>query len=149
MRIRLSFIFIFLSTRTHTHTHTHTHTGVYLSLKGVIYTNNSFIPITEIGETNTISNSGLQCITDKRLCCRKPNKVGQWLFPDGENVPILANSETFYRNRGSGGRVNLNRRNANVTMPTGLFCCVVPDVNDDMQTVCANIRELEVNLVQQ
>ena len=115
----------------------------------MVYANNSVIPITEIGET---SNTRLQCITDKMPCCGKPNKFGEWLFPGGKNVPIKALGTTFYRNRGNDGTVNLNQRNVttdNVMIPTGLFCCVVPDANDDMQTVCANICELEVNLVQQ
>ena len=40
---------------------------LYLSLKGVVNTNNSVINITEIGETDivgAIENNGLQCITD-------------------------------------------------------------------------------------
>ena len=40
---------------------------LYLSLKGVVNTNNSAINITEIGETDivgAIENNGLQCITD-------------------------------------------------------------------------------------
>ena len=127
----------------------HTHTGVYLSLKGVVYANNSVIPITEIGET---SNTRLQCITDKMPCCGKPNKFGEWLLPGGANVPIKASGKPFYRNRGNYGKINLNLRNVttdNVMIRTGLFCCVVPDANGDMQTVCANICELEVDFVQQ
>ena len=126
--------------------------GVFFSLKGVVYANNSsVIPITEIGETNDTSNTGLQCITDRRPCCGSPpHRFGVWYFPGGmTTVPTQGGATSFYRNRGDDGTVNLNRLNANVMMPTGLFCCVVPDVNDDMQTVCANICELEVNLVQQ
>ena len=42
---------------------------LYLSLKGVVNTNNSVINFTEIGETDivyvgAIENNGLQCITD-------------------------------------------------------------------------------------
>ena len=123
-------------------------TGVYLSLKGVVYPNNSVILITEIGQTNTTSNNGLQCITDRRPCCRSnPNRLGEWLFPDGEIVPQLKGDDritatSFYRNRGDDGTVNLNRLNNDVMMPTGRFCCVVPDATDIDQTVCANIGEL-------
>jgi hypothetical protein len=53
---------------------------------------------------------------------------------------------SFYRNRGNDGTVNLNRLNTNVFMPTGLFCCEVPDVLNIIQRLCANISELEVNL---
>ena len=105
----------------------------------MVYPNNSDILITEIGQTNTTSNNGLQCITDKRSCCRSA-RLGEWLFPDnGAMVPILGNAETFYRTRGDDGTVNLNRVNNDVMMPTGRFCCVVPDDNDANQRVCANI----------
>ena len=124
------------------------HTGVYLSLNRMFYANNSVIPITEIGETNTTSNTGLQCITDRRPCCSThPNRRGEWFFPDGMTVPgPPGNPTTFYRNRGDDGTVNLNRLNTNVMMPTGLFCCAVSDALDDMQRVCATISELETNM---
>ena len=90
---------------------THSQIGVYLSLKGVVYTNNSVIPITEIGETNTTSNTGLQCITDRRPCCAAiRTRAGEWYFPNGTIVPsIVGGSITFYRTRGDDGTVDLNR----------------------------------------
>ena len=108
--------------------YTHTHSGVYLSLKGVVYANNSLIPITEIGETNTTSNTGLQCITDRMPCCgTQGSRAGEWYFPDGTTVPTQGGgATTFYRNRGDDGTVNLNRLNTNVEMPYGTFCCAVP-----------------------
>ena len=115
--------------------------GVHLSLNGVVYANNSAIPITEIGQTNTISNTGLQCITDKRPCCVS-NRAGEWYFPDGTTtVPIQVNATSFYRNRGDDGTVNLNRLNTTNMMPTGLFCCEVPDAAAVLQRVCTNIGE--------
>ena len=117
------------------------HTGVYFSLRGVVYANNSNIHITEIGETDYYSNNGLQCITDRRPCCyTRPNRFGEWYFPGGTTtVPTLGGATSFYRNRGDNGTVNLNRVNANVMMPTGLFCCVVPNATGVMQKICANI----------
>lgn len=121
--------------------------GVYLSLKEAVYPNNSHILITEIGETNTSfspppnSNNGLQCITDRMPCCRAPqNRAGEWFFPNGSAVPLLGGGATaFYRNRGDDGTVNLNRLNSDVMMPTGRFCCVVPDATSTSVTVCSNI----------
>ena len=122
--------------------------GVYLSLRGVVYPSNSVILITEIeetvtkdGMTDTTSNNGLQCITDRRPCCQTPpNRHGEWLFPDGSNVPgIFLNPTTFYRNRGDDGTVNLNRVNSDVMMPTGRFCCVLSDATGVDQTLCVNI----------
>ena len=121
--------------------------GVYFSLKGVVYPNNSGILITEIEETVTVtsdgvtnytSNNGLLCITDRRPCCATvPNRHGEWLFPDGGMVPVQGGATTFYRNRGDDGTVNLNRLNSDVMMPTGRFCCVVPDATSTDVTQCA------------
>ena len=121
-------------------------TGVHLSLNGTNYANNSVIIITVIGETNTTSNTGLQCITDKRPCCQI-GRTGEWYFPDGAPVPVKGGATIFYRNRGGDGTVNLNRLSSNVMSPTGLFCCVVPDAADVTQKICAIIGELMVNAV--
>ena len=128
--------------------HTPTLIGVYLSLRGTVYVNNDVIPITEIGETNTTSNTGLQCITDRMPCCTAVGaRAGDWYFPDGTTVLPVGVATTFYRNRGDDGTINLNRLNTNIMMPTGLFCCEVPDAAGRTQRVCANIGELEMNFV--
>ena len=124
---------------THTHTHADMHTGVYLSLRGTVYVNNSVIPIAEIGETNTTSNTGLQCVTDRIRCCASPEgRAGEWYFPDGTLVPIKGLAKTFYRNRGDDGTVNLNRLSG-IMIPTGKLCCEVPDLIGITDRVCANI----------
>ena len=123
--------------------------GVYISLRGTVYANNSVIPITEIGETDTDtmppppnSNTGLQCITDRMPCCATPpNRFGQWQFPNKTNVGISGSTASFYRSRGDDGTVNLNRVSDDVMMPTGLFCCILRDATEVDQTVCANIGE--------
>ena len=122
----------------------HTKIGVYLSLEETVYTNNSVFSITEIGTT---SNTGLQCITDRMPCCStSPDRAGEWYFSNRIRVPVLGTvkdnnkATTFYRNRGDDGTVNLNRVSTNVFMPTGLFCCEVPDALNVMQRACANIK---------
>jgi hypothetical protein len=86
------------------------------------------------------SNTGLQCITDRMLCCGHgyKDRAGEWFFPDGTAVPRQDSAMTFYRNRGDDGTVNLNRLSG-IMMPTGLFCCEVPDAVDIVDRVCANI----------
>ena len=74
-----------------------------------MYVNNSVISITEIGETSpdTDLNEGLQCITDRVLCCRTAFRAGEWYFPNGTMVPVespTASPSTFYRNRGRDDR---------------------------------------------
>ena len=115
--------------------------GVYISHNGTVYPNNSVFIITDIGNTDS---ERLQCVTDRRPCCVSPSRVGEWYFPgDGGIVPSRgANPTTFFRDRGSDdGTVNLNRLNDNVMMPTGQYCCVVPDATGVNQTVCAVISK--------
>ena len=124
-------------------------TGVYLSLKGVVYANNSVIQITEIRVTDpdTDLNEGLQCITDRRPCCRTAFRAGEWYMYTPNRTEVLGpgTSGIFYRNRGyDDGTVNLNRPSG-VMMPTGLFCCEVPDALDVSQSICATISKLETN----
>ena len=114
--------------------------GVYLSLKGAIYPNNSDIIITEIGETYP-SNEALQCVTDWMFCCRY-YRAGAWYYPSGGGMVLKSDSATaFYRSRGDDGTVNLNRVSSDVMMPTGRFCCVVPDATSTNVTLCANIGQ--------
>ena len=120
---------------------------MYLSLNGKVYDNNTIISISDIGETDTESqskNEGLQCITDKNPCCKIP-KFGEWLFPGGSVIPKKSEAKTFYRNRGNNdGTVNLNHFNSSIMSPTGLFCCIVPDFNDDMQSLCVDIGKTQL-----
>ena len=115
--------------------------GVYLSLKGTIYPNNSDIIITEIGQTYP-SNEGLQCVTDRMPCCREDILAGSWYYPnDGGIVLARVWGTAFYRSRGNDGTVNLNRVSNDVVMPTGRFCCVVPDTTSQNVTLCVNLGQ--------
>ena len=99
----------------------------------------------EIGETDSYSvlpaqNHALQCVSDMRPCCRT-NRAGEWYFLNGTQVPQQDTTYSFYRNRGADdGTVNLNRISSDVTFPTGLFCCVLPDIDGKNQTLCANLE---------
>ena len=57
------------------------------------------------------------------------------------NVGFLGSTASFYRNRGDDGTVNLNQVDDSVMMPTGQFCCIIPDATEVYQTVCASIGE--------
>lgn len=41
----------------------------------------------------------------------------------------------------------MNRLNTEVMMPTGLFCCEVPDATGTVQRVCANIGVVNKNVL--
>ena len=113
--------------------------GVYLSQRGVELRNNSLRPIADIG----VGENALQCITDKDSCCE--NDVGQWTFPNSSQVPTMGQSTTIYVSRGtSDGAVNLNREDS-VMMPTGQYCCMVPDTTGSNLTLCAILGEKTVH----
>ena len=128
----------------------HIYVGIYLSLKGVVYSNNSIIHITEIGETNpnTGLSNGLQCNTDRMPCCRFIFRTGEWYMYTGPNrtmiplaLPDLTSTSFLYRNRGfDDGTVNLNRP-SDVIMPTGLFCCEIPDIAGNNKSLCVYLGE--------
>ena len=120
----------------------HLHAGVYFSLRGRVYSNNSVILITEIGQ----SNNGLQCVTDRMQCCQYPYGAGQWFYPNGGTVSsyyyyyyAYYYGESFYRTRSDDSSVILYRYNSDIMSPTGLFCCMLPDARGNEQTLCANI----------
>ena len=115
------------------------HGGVSLSLRGITYSNNSVVSISDIGE----GEDALLCQTDKTQCCRMrdnlPDRVafGQWFFPNGDEV---GNDDgDFFRNRGE-GIVRLNRRN-NALSPTGRYRCVIPDASGVNQTLYVDVGE--------
>ena len=123
-------------------------------LKGKVYANNSNIFLNDIGERfrynlspgEVHEDGSLHCVTDLSTCCvgsYRYNREGHWFYPNGTEVRvhpfIYWEGAAFYRNRGNHGTVHLNRANNNVTPTTGIYCCVVPDINRTEQTQCANI----------
>ena len=115
------------------------HPGVHLSLKGRMFENNSFVLISDIGESD--NNEALQCITDVIQCCASA-RVGEWYFPSGDRVPIRMVAVNFYRNRGDDGTVNLNRFR-NIKLPTGLYCCSIPSASgiEQIMSLCIHVGE--------
>ena len=112
--------------------------GVYLALRNVHIMNNSNINIKNIGQSSDNPNGALECITDRM----SPNPSGEWYLPN--RAPVMqgsTSSTAFYRSRGDNGEVSLNRP-SDVELPTGLFCCEVPDATSTSQTLCVNISML-------
>ena len=104
-------------------------------LNGLAIANNSYVDVDAIGENET----ALLCHTDKPDCCGKPNKAGEWYFPNETRVRIKGQSQDneFYRDRGP-QVVRLNRHNGSLT-ERGLFQCEIPDSSNMTQTVYVHI----------
>lgn len=122
--------------------------GVYLILRGEAVSNNSAIPITNIGtDSNNPDVAALQCVTDLTPCCRQEGNskmaMGEWYFPDGTQVPGDEVPGTgFFRTRGSNdGTISMFRTDVRVLSPVGMYCCEIPDSNGVNVTLCADISK--------
>ena len=111
--------------------------GVYFELNGRMYSNNSHVSITEVGE----GENALLCKTNKKECCsRVGNRCGAFYYPNEVEVPSKKYNHGFYRNRGD-QVVRLHRRvNEEVDSPTGVYCCKVPDACEVEQKICIELH---------
>ena len=107
-----------------------------LSLKGAAIASDGYVDANDIGEYN----NALHCKTNKTDCCAY-NRAGEWFFPNGSQVRILAyfhhsSHDYYYRNRDQ-RVVRLNRfRNP---PEKGHFQCEVPNANEELQITHVNI----------
>ena len=102
---------------------------MYFEVNGRIYHNNSALKMLDFGERD----DALLCKTTMEMCCRNPNRIGHFYYPNGVQVPINARGQGFYRNRGD-RMIRLNRRE-NINSPTGTFRCAIPDASGEMQNI--------------
>ena len=108
----------------------HNYTGVYFTLAGQFFPNNSVLSLSEVGE----GGGALLCKTNLMNCCGTvPNCFGQFYYPNGVMVPINSRANGFYRNRGD-QIVRLNHREG-ITSPKGTFHCEIPDADGIMQNL--------------
>ena len=78
-------------------------------------------------------------MTDRVECCRGTfGGAGEWYFPNNTIVGTMGTNGSFYRSRGQ-RVVRLNRR-YNAMMPTGFFCCEIPDVNNVIRRICIMVE---------
>ena len=106
--------------------------GVWFSLNGTTYQNNSLVTLEDIGE----NDDALDYMTNLTACCRPSGTnnrsgLGNWFFPNGTRVPSSGNQWEFYRTRGQ-SIVLLHRRRGGVD---GIYCCEISDSMNVIQTV--------------
>ena len=108
--------------------------GVWFSLNGTTYQNNSVVILEDIGEGD---DDGLLCIAYQSACCSKEFTgvmglaIGNWYFPNGTRVPSSGRQWDFHRTRGD-MVVLLHRRRGGVD---GVYRCVVADAMNVTQTI--------------
>ena len=106
--------------------------GVWFSLRGTTYQNNSLVNLEDIGE----GDDALLCATDQTACCRSDYTIGgvvygNWFFPNGTKVPSSGYRRDLHRTRGRMVLL-LHRRRGGVE---GIYSCVIPDATNVTQTI--------------
>ena len=111
--------------------------GVWLSLRGVTYQNNSLVTLEDIGE----GDDALLCVTDNTACCARAQSpgavnLGDWYYPNETGVAnsVVATPNIlweFYRNRGP-SVVRMNRRRGGMN---GIYHCEIPDTTGVNHTI--------------
>ena len=108
-------------------------TGMWFSLRGTTYQNNSCVALEDIGE----GDDALLCVTNLTAFNFTGTSSGNWFFPNGTRVPgMTANKTTgekwdFYRTK-SGTVVTLNRRKGG---EDGIYHCEIRDSMNVTQTI--------------
>ena len=118
--------------------------GVWFSLNGTTYQNNSLVTLEDVGE----GDDALFCMTEYSTCCKQP-ALGNWFFPNGTRVPSSGNNWDFHRSR-SDMAVLLHRRRSG---EDGVYSCVAPDALNVTQTIyigiyTADTGEQYINILQ-
>ena len=131
-----------------------------LSLKGVIFYNNSHIDIKNIGRDT--DQEALLCHTDNTNCCgteqTTDGKVkGEWYYPNGSRVLSINDIHDNYRQYEDSNIASIfltNRSQSVVRLyhggnPTkkGQFCCEIPDHQETNQTLCVSIGKNHCQLI--
>ncbi len=114
---------------------------IVLSIGGTVFTNNTALSFSLIGE----SSSALTCHTELSTCCREQDNLnggalGGWRGPDGNSIPEASDtcpSEGFYIIRGI-STISLNRC-SNESLVGGVYCCTIPKASGIIQTFCVNV----------
>ena len=88
----------------------------------------------DIGEEN---DTALLCRTNFTACCRPPytgengTGLGNWYFPNGDEVFSRGKNRDFYRTRGQ-MVIRMHRRRGG---EEGIYRCEIPDSTDVLQTI--------------
>ena len=83
----------------------------------------------------------LVCRTDRNPCCAtSPNRFGEWRH-NGLAIGIRSgNDRDYFRTRDDNQQMHLSLRTIHSgNPPTGMFCCELPDANDNLLTECVEI----------
>ena len=84
----------------------------------------------------------LLCFTNKLDCCdTKPNRSGEWYFPNGSRVKTNVEKNTMYRDRGP-SVVHLNLRRSS-TFIAGVFHCEILNISGKNHSIYVGIYPID------
>lgn len=123
--------------------------GVYLSLLGVVLTNDSIVSISDIiasenrednmdrPESHEDRMGPLVCYTDRRDCCSEPSE-GDWYLPDHSSA---SDSKGFLVSNEYPSTLELTRDSnmPDFMPPSGEYCCWILDANGLNQSACVSV----------
>ena len=128
--------------------------GVYLTLRGTVLANNSFVDINSIGSNNS---SALLCHTNETDCCRStdtmlpnPSIVANWYYDNGTavrnigDIPDNDSSDVVFVSSRGQSVINLllSQHADKNTTERGHFYCLISDADGTNHTLHVNICKL-------
>ena len=101
---------------------------MWLSLRAIVYQNNSNVTLEDIGE----GDDALLCMTLFNACDNASDTTtGEWFFPNGTEVNSIDVHHDFYITRGH-KVVAMHRRRGG---EEGIYHCKIPDSLNVTQTI--------------
>lgn len=111
--------------------------------------NNTVLAITDIGDGRSGGNA-IICSTQLTPCCaNSANRHGDWLYPNGTEVPNSIPRYSFFRtrrdadNNGVLGAALLHR--FDTTSASGIYGCVIPGADGMEQTLYVGLYDTSSN----
>ena len=101
----------------------HLQTAPYVTFRGTILPNHSYVDLSLVGEDQNGSDSDtVQCHSDWMYCCETYD--GDWFAPGSDTgLPYSDEEGDIYENHGD-QVIHLKRRN-NANRPRGMYRCVI------------------------
>ena len=93
----------------------------FLSFKGPVLSNNSYVDITEIEDS---SDESIQCRSELPNCCQTAGLLtGSWSFPNGSELGSSGSGDSIFQARGTMTAQLRRRHNNMANTAVGIYCC--------------------------
>ena len=111
----------------------------YVTLRGQVLPNNSYVDILDVGEHRGDPDNSLTCHTNLDTCCHKTNGIhrGSWYSPNHNLVGLVTSSsgDDVRQIRGTQNVSLYNRQDSIDSSQVGIYSCVIDVLDDDYEIV--------------